>query len=252
MKLIAIGDIHGKDIWKEIINKEQDADKIVFIGDYFDSYNKKDTGPNQLHNFLDILEFKKANLGKVEMLTGNHDFHYTRVCRYPYSGFQPVFKDMFRERIEKAIDDHYLTMVYAVNNFVFSHAGIGAIWCNDHGIKNNFSTIEQEVNDLFYYQPKEFEFTQGYTHSEYGDDVCQTPIWIRPASLYKICSTDYSQVVGHTSQDKINRKLLPSGFDGKENQLIFIDVLDKSNSYLKIDFDIRDYKDDPDIKYLTL
>lgn len=37
MKIVAIGDIHGRDIWEDIVKKEHDADKIVFVGDYFDT-----------------------------------------------------------------------------------------------------------------------------------------------------------------------------------------------------------------------
>ena len=37
-KTIIIGDIHGRDIWKNIVAQEQ-ADRVIFIGDYFDSFN---------------------------------------------------------------------------------------------------------------------------------------------------------------------------------------------------------------------
>ncbi len=36
MKIITIGDIHGRDFWKKIL--EEPMDQLVFIGDYFDSY----------------------------------------------------------------------------------------------------------------------------------------------------------------------------------------------------------------------
>ena len=36
-KTIYIGDIHGRDVWEEIVEKHDNADHIVFIGDYFDS-----------------------------------------------------------------------------------------------------------------------------------------------------------------------------------------------------------------------
>ena len=35
MKTIAIGDTHGRSQWKDIVKKEKDVDKIIFIGDYF-------------------------------------------------------------------------------------------------------------------------------------------------------------------------------------------------------------------------
>jgi hypothetical protein len=33
MKLVAIGDIHGRDIWKQIVAKEHDADEFVFVAE---------------------------------------------------------------------------------------------------------------------------------------------------------------------------------------------------------------------------
>ena len=38
MKTLLLGDIHGRNIWKEIIKKET-PDRVVFIGDYFDSFD---------------------------------------------------------------------------------------------------------------------------------------------------------------------------------------------------------------------
>ena len=57
MKTIIIGDIHGRSVWKQIVEKEQDAHKIVFLGDYFDSFDIK--GVEQLHNFNEIIKFKQ-------------------------------------------------------------------------------------------------------------------------------------------------------------------------------------------------
>ena len=34
-KTIYIGDIHGGDVWDEIVAKHDDADNIVFIGEFF-------------------------------------------------------------------------------------------------------------------------------------------------------------------------------------------------------------------------
>jgi len=39
MKIAAIGDVHGREIWKEIAeDASKNADKIVFLGDYIDPY----------------------------------------------------------------------------------------------------------------------------------------------------------------------------------------------------------------------
>jgi len=75
MRVIFIGDIHGRSLWKEIVEKEKSADIVVFYGDFFDS-KEHIGGEAQLQNFLEIITFKKnqEKLGeKVVLLFGNHD-----------------------------------------------------------------------------------------------------------------------------------------------------------------------------------
>jgi predicted phosphodiesterase len=38
MKTLIIPDIHGKSVWKQMIEVES-PDRIVFLGDYFDSFD---------------------------------------------------------------------------------------------------------------------------------------------------------------------------------------------------------------------
>jgi len=42
MKTIILGDTHGRDLWKQIVEIENDADRIIFLGDYFDSFDIPD------------------------------------------------------------------------------------------------------------------------------------------------------------------------------------------------------------------
>ena len=37
MKTVIIGDIHGRISWEKIVEKENDADRFIFVGDYFDT-----------------------------------------------------------------------------------------------------------------------------------------------------------------------------------------------------------------------
>ena len=64
-KTVFIGDIHGRSIWKQIVEKEN-ADRVIFIGDYFDSYDI--IAVEQIQNFKDIIEYK-VNSGKEEIMT---------------------------------------------------------------------------------------------------------------------------------------------------------------------------------------
>ena len=39
-KVVVIGDIHASKIWKDILQQETDCDKVIFLGDYFDTYEE--------------------------------------------------------------------------------------------------------------------------------------------------------------------------------------------------------------------
>jgi len=120
MKLVAIGDIHGRDIWKQIVETEQ-PNTVIFVGDYFDSFDIP--GEDQITNFKNIIRWKLNNPQcQVIMLIGNHDFHYMTACNEYYSGFQ---RDLYIP-IGQALEEnkHYLRAAYRCDDLVFSHAGI--------------------------------------------------------------------------------------------------------------------------------
>ena len=226
MKLVAIGDIHGRDIWKQIVETEQ-PNIVVFVGDYFDSFNIP--GIDQIHNFKNIIQWKLDNPQcKVVMLIGNHDFHYMNVCDEYYSGFQRELYIPIGEVLE--INRHHLRMAYRCDDLVFSHAGITPEFL----LKNGWDEqdVVEFINDLWYFQPYKFKFADnGYGHSDpYGDDVFQGPLWIRPKSLMKACQEvkkTMIQVIGHTAVKEIDAKGKTTG-----GRYYFIDCLDNTPEYL--------------------
>ena len=126
-RIIAIGDVHGYDTWKRIVDKHYDnVDRIIFVGDYVDSFQI--TGEKQLVNLLDIIELKKLLKDKLVLLIGNHDYHYMDNGTYArYSGFQagmlPTFKEVFtihKDMFQIAYKDEMDT--------IYSHAGISETW----------------------------------------------------------------------------------------------------------------------------
>src|SRR6478752_7955578 len=84
--------------------------------------------------------------------------------------------------------------------------------------------IDVLINEIFKYTPKHFLF-DGY--EETGDDVTQSPIWIRPRSLANDIFGNYTQVVGHTT----HRSLMYH----TDCNIYFIDVLGTSKEYLIIE-----------------
>jgi hypothetical protein len=244
MKTVLIGDIHGRDIWKQIVEKEQDADRIVFVGDYFDSFDVP--GVVQLQNFLDIIEFKKNSEKEVVLLFGNHDYHYMPgFTGMGYSGYQAGLAYQFRDAIQQNLE--HLQMAYLFDNVLCSHAGISPEWLHRHfGKENdesqyNISTESLEgiryivdlINEHFKFKPQIFEFC-GW--NPYGDNTNQTPIWIRPASLMKAnkleghLKENVIQIVGHTGVTSIFESVTASE-KAMGNKYFMIDAL-ASNGYL--------------------
>ena len=216
MKTVFIGDTHGRDLWKQIVEVEADADKIIFLGDYFDSFDIP--GVVQLQNFLDIVEFKKNSDKEVVLLFGNHDYHYMPgFTGYGYSGYQGAMAFQFRDAISQNLD--LLEMAHLHDNILCSHAGIGWVWlenkfgkskdesmygwhCDDlEGVKY----VVELINDYFKSKPSIFEF-DGW--DPYGDNTTQTPIWIRPKALLAAnkdttLKKQVVQIVGHTGVNNI-------------------------------------------------
>ena len=229
MKLVAIGDIHGRNIWKQIVAKEQDADEFVFVGDYFDSFTVK--GPDQINNFLDIIEFKKQSKVPVTLLIGNHDHHY-----YPgvddsgTSGYQTLLAPSIKYVVNE--NKQYLQAAYQSGEFVFTHAGLSSEWLDDSIKGWNADNVVNKVNELFQYQPGKIAYRsykqvgdQVYGAQGYGNEAFQGPIWIRPTALMnankKTLRKKIIQVVGHTPQDNID-------IEGKSTggRYYFIDTLE--------------------------
>lgn len=241
---IYIGDIHGRDVWKDIVTEHNDVDNIVFIGDYFDSFDIP--AVIQLDNIKKIVEFKKKReldlTKKVYLLIGNHDIHYWPGVkdRGSTSGFQSTmsfqYEHFFREN-EKCFQ-----MAVLIGNRLCTHAGVSSQFLKDVGFykQDNVdeSMISDFLNDLFLYKPNEFTFNAGYDRNTtgfspngYGDNDWQSPIWIRPRSLQRVnknteLKKNYIQIVGHTQQDHIDIKGKTTG-----GKYYYIDTL-HSGEYL--------------------
>ena len=223
MKTVFIGDVHGRNTWKLITHMEKNVDRMVFIGDYFDSFDIKPE--DQCNNFLDIIEFKKKAEVEVICLVGNHDLPYIVKEDLGNSGYQRIGKYLIEPIIEKNLD--FLQMAFKDGEILCTHAGVSPIFMNNVFGTNSWKidTIDSQLNDLFKYKPFSFAFDSniGKHYSDpYGDDVFQTPLWIRPKSLMragKDIKKDVIQIVGHTTQNEIDIKGKSTG-----GRYYFIDV----------------------------
>ena len=226
MKITCLGDTHGRTIWKDIVAKENDSDLIIFMGDYFDTRDNITT-EEQINNFKEIIEFKKNNIDKVILLIGNHDYHYMKGVDEQYSGHQRINSFVITDVIEDALSEDLLQMCYQVDNYIFTHAGVTNSWAKSNEI--DVENLQQSINDLFKYQRYSFRFTMGYNFSQTGNDVTQSPIWVRPQSLFRDMISDgvtkFVCVVGHTTMDQL----------GIGPTIIITDCLGTSQEYLIIE-----------------
>ena len=240
MKLVAIGDIHGRDIWKQIVAKEHDdTDEFVFVGDYFDSFTVK--GLDQINNFLDIIDFRNTSIyHKVTLLIGNHDYHY-----YPgiedngTSGYQTLMAPSIKHVVSD--NKQYLQAAYQVGEFVFTHAGLSSEWLDDMVDEWSVDSLDATINDLFRFQPQKLAYrpykqvgSTVYGVGGYGSETFQGPLWIRPKALMAAnrdtLRNQIIQVVGHTPQDTIDIKGKSTG-----GRYYFIDTLEYGqNQYLVV------------------
>jgi predicted MPP superfamily phosphohydrolase len=225
MKIVALGDTHGRSKWKEIVVEQKDADMIVFIGDYFDAKDGGYSANRQIENFKEIVQFKRDNPSKVVLLIGNHDFHYLNGVNETYSSYQFGYAKDINSVLQPAVDEGLLQMCYQYSSYFFSHAGLTKTWSNNNDIDMN--NLEDSVNELFRNDITKFKFTMGDNDSYGGNDITQTPIWVRPQSLVKDMVDDIICIVGHTQVKGVTVM--------EEDNLILIDCLGTSDEYLVLD-----------------
>lgn len=238
MRTVVIGDVHGRSNWKLAIYQEEPVDRVIFIGDYFDSFDIP--GLEQIHNFKEIIHYKKTNPQvEVVLLLGNHDMpYYPGFTDTAISGYQHRMAPSIKQVLEE--NKEHLQMAYGFREYLFTHAGVSPLFMDrEFGVDNwSKESVVVDLNELLRYRPSAFEFN-GVDGS--GDNTYQTPIWIRPRSLMSInkkhekgLKKDYIQIVGHTHMKQLD--LIGSDkFTG--GRYYFIDTMDTSGEYLIIEDD---------------
>lgn len=214
MKIVVLGDIHGRLIWNDILEAEENIDLVIFLGDYVSTHDEEVTSEQQLANLEDILEHKRDNMDKIILLRGNHDIQH---MGYPWakcSGFDAeVMKNFPKETFTELTQwCHIMNLPVKFNGevterqIIFSHAGISAKW-----LENNELCIN-EINDLPI--DERWKFTPDNFNDWSGESISQPPTWIRPASLAASWPEGNPiQIVGHTGYGKIFKPEFHSPLD---------------------------------------
>lgn len=191
MKTLILGDIHGLTNWESIIKKEK-PNKVIFLGDYVDTFDRKNTCEMQINNLERILDYKEKRGNKCILLLGNHDYHYITNAAQRYSGYCISTHRLIKQIKNRLLENLQLIYIDEKTKTIFSHAGISNYW-----LKNVAQCKLNEVNNIdLKSEVIGFNYLMGY--DPYGNTISQSPIWIRPQALFEDGLTGYNQVVGHT------------------------------------------------------
>lgn len=158
-KILIIGDVHGRQFWKDAcLNHKDEFEKIVFLGDYLSPYpDEKISGEKAIEMFSEVLKFKDDNPDKVSLLFGNHDFSYINYnicgCRTDYTNWNKINEIVFNH-----IESFDLAWETEINGkrYFFSHAGVKKWWF-ERWVKNELFEWDGEelppaerFNELFH------------------------------------------------------------------------------------------------------
>lgn len=194
-KLVIIGDVHGRGMWRDIVEREWDADLFIFLGDYV-STHEHISQQKQLDNLFEILDFKEENPDRVILLRGNHDLQHLGYYWAECSGYFPEVERVLSKPENR---DRFLRdtqWLYIEDNIIFSHAGITERWFRDTGCENVEDINSLEPCELFGFRPCKFS-------DYYGISQTQGITWVRSFTLFAYALPGWTQVVGHTTTKRV-------------------------------------------------
>lgn len=215
MNVLAIGDIHGRRNWQSL---SFDAyDKVIFAGDYVDSYRIPET---------DITDVLKAVIGlkhrdpeRFVLLLGNHDIQYLYFPHYPCSGFRPAMQPgwthLFRE------NESFFQAAWQHDNYLFTHAGVSYRWASRYGLTPSAGLFNEMLPTA---DGREILFSCGAFRGG-PPSAAGGIVWADQRETYRDHYPGWHQVVGHTPQPFIRR------IGDEESSITYIDVLERSASF---------------------
>lgn len=215
MNVLAIGDIHGRRNWETL--RFEDYDKVIFAGDYVDSYHVDEAEITDV--FTAILALKRNDPDRFVLLLGNHDVHYRYFPEYPCSGFrpaaQPVWSRLFRD------NEDLFQAAWQYRHYLFTHAGVSERWARKHGIAPssdlfNSMLSHRDGRDILF----ECGALRGGAPSALGGIV-----WADQRETYRDFYPGLHQVVGHTPQPFIRR------VGDEDGSVTYIDVLERTTAF---------------------
>jgi len=189
-QVLVIPDVHGRKFWKRAV-ETHDSLPTVFLGDYVDPYPDDAISAEQtIENLKEVIEFAKNNVGRVQLLSGNHDLPYytnfinsTRHDRIHHVEIGEIF---FKNR-------QLFAFAHQIGDVLFTHAGLTSAYM----ATENVPTDADEINKMFAQRYERLMYVSRYRG---GFSRCGSIVW---ADLREWFDTDERpegvfQVFGHT------------------------------------------------------
>ncbi len=195
MQILAIGDIHGRNDWKAV--KDREADRIIFIGDYVDPHAPI-PDLDVIRNLEEIIDFKKSQPDRVTLLLGNHDAQYLHFSKYQCGGHRADLQETFGGLFGQNAD--LFQIAWQHDRYLFTHAGLSTRWyARLLSIKKEFeaNTSADLLNAVYHSETyRDILFEVGPQRGgcyEYGG-----PIWADRMETRYDYIPGLHQVVGHS------------------------------------------------------
>lgn len=233
MKVLIFPDIHGRSFWIEpLLKHKDDADAIVFLGDYFDPYPDEAINMDiAIGNFKEILKYTEDVREKTHFLLGNHDMHYVDDVFHEIAlgtRYDKRYADEVKKQLSKINGEiaYFIKGENSHKDILFTHAGVSECWWNDRiNIEEYPENIGEFLTNLYNSEDKEKLFTIGYRRG--GLDIGGGPFWSDITEVIKLSSSTGKfesklpfkdklfQVCGHTQLVKYTE------FDGN---IAYLDI----------------------------
>lgn len=217
--MIIVPDIHGRSFWRKPILRHflsqrpiDDAEKVIFLGDYLDPYPKECISMMRAMKVLEeIIALKREHPDEVVLLLGNHDLPYILPHLFTSGRHDSFYEDdahrLFTENLSLFSLLHSVTI--GGRKYLFSHAGIHPEWARRKLGTTDFCEIEQYYAKPFLrMDPKHLSalnscsFYRGGAE-DYGSfiwaDVEEFPV-IPPKDAVTEPRNECFQIFGHTQQ----------------------------------------------------
>lgn len=245
-KILTIGDIHGRSVWKEklfgsikdfdhwaieVFNGAKDVfeedyplyawDKVIFVGDYVDSFTVGNS--EMLRNLQDLVLLKKTYPDKVVLLIGNHDVSYIVPDQW-CSGYRPEMKHDFKQIYDENASLFQMAYYEEIPLFegrknrkvLWTHAGVTGGWLKQiEGVflneKHKKHLILREhfgdrIDDMLQVA-WELRLNNLFAVDSDSGGMSQWagPLWVRPRTLKWEAIEGFDQIIGHTPKSTITK-----------------------------------------------